>query len=184
VYLPGRELGLRRLRGSVWCPRGARTVPYGVLRCRAVPCGVLWCFTALAAPYGPWSMGWPACRTVFVRSLLRTRHTVHPPLGRLRRAGVVCAAMCHTGLRLFTPGHGGLLCARPGYGGSRWARAGCNELHRAMVGYAGLGRAATGHAGIPQATPGCGGSHRAVAGRVELWRAAMCHAELWRVAAD
>jgi hypothetical protein len=58
-----------------------RTVFYGVLRCFTVFYGVVRCFTVF---YGVLSVCRSVCRTVFVRSRVRTRRTVHPPLDRRR----------------------------------------------------------------------------------------------------
>ena len=56
AYLPGCGLGCRRpdkrLRGWVWSPRGALTVPYVFLRYLTVPDGPLWYLRCRAAFYG------------------------------------------------------------------------------------------------------------------------------------
>jgi hypothetical protein len=57
-------------------PYGAVRCPYGVgtflVRSFTVPCGAVRLCTV---SYGGWSVRWPVCRAVFVRSRVRTRRT-------------------------------------------------------------------------------------------------------------
>jgi hypothetical protein len=63
----GALMGFIRCRTVFYGAVRHFAVSYGILRCRAVFCGV-------------WSVCRSVCRTVFVRSRVRTRRTVHPPL--------------------------------------------------------------------------------------------------------
>ena len=69
----GMGLSLMRFPGGFGVCVVSRTVSYGVLRCRTVSYGVVRCRTV---SYGVWSVCRSVCRTVFVRSQLRTRRTV------------------------------------------------------------------------------------------------------------
>jgi hypothetical protein len=52
------------------------TVLYGALRRRTILCGAVRCRTVLGPSVGPCVV----CRTVFVRSRIRTQRTARPPL--------------------------------------------------------------------------------------------------------